>query len=320
MPVENSANLLNASSSRLLPFINALPDAVVIVDNEHRIVLVNAHAGEMFGHPAEILEGSDLAMIIPQLYQASHRERVNAYFKNPIPRPMGAHKRFYGVRADGSEIPVDIMINTIILDGALVAMALVRDVTYQRALEDRLIRESLTDEMTGFFNRKHFINQLNAQHSGFRRSGLPSSVIMFDFDHFKRINDQYGHPAGDIALIETAEMIRNELRPLDVACRIGGEEFAIILPNTQLQSATIFAERIRQKIEDMKFSFEGITFQATVTMSVASFLASDESYDSLIKRADKALYIGKAAGRNCVATQEALEQPREQPSTNRPHQ
>lgn len=309
MPAEKKLDQLITTSSRLLPFIDALPDAVVIVDSNHKIALVNSPAGEMFGHPVDILKGSDLSIIIPKLHLDAHRQRVSGYFQNPTPRPMGANKKFCGVHADGTEIPVDIMINTIVLDGVQVAMALVRDVSYQRELEERLIRESVTDEMTGFFNRKHFNNQLKAQHSGFIRSGLHSSVILFDFDHFKSINDQYGHAAGDIVLIDTAKMIKEELRPLDVACRIGGEEFAVILPGTPILNATRLAERIRQKIEAMEFQLEDTAFHTTVTMSVASFLSSDQSYDSLVRRADKALYSGKAAGRNRVASQDSLAQP-----------
>ena len=309
MPAEKSADQLTTSSARLLPFIDALPDAVVIVDMDHKIVLANCRTGEIFGYPVDTLRGSDLSIIIPEAHRDAHRQRVSDYLQDPAPRPMGANKHFSGVRADGKEIPVDIMINTLVLDEALVAMALVRDVSYQRQLEERLVRESLTDEMTGFFNRKHFNNQLKAHCSGFKRSGVPCSVIMFDFDRFKSINDEHGHAAGDIVLIDTAKTIKGELRPLDVACRIGGEEFAIILPDVTLQSAMHLAERIRQKIAALEFKLEGTVFHATVTMSVASFQPSDTSYDSLVRRADKALYAGKAAGRNCVISQETLAEP-----------
>lgn len=306
MPPQKNTNELITTSENLLPFIESLPDAVVIVNTNHEIALVNSQAGQMFGYPANTLKGSDLTMIIPELHRDTHRHNVDTYFQKPVHRPMGAQKRFSGVRADGTEVPVDIMINIITLDGVRVAMALLRDVTYQRELEDRLTLESLTDEMTGFYNRKHFNARLEAQHSGFVRSGLPTSVIMFDFDHFKRINDQYGHAGGDLVLIDAARMVQKELRPLDVGCRIGGEEFAIILPNTQLQSAVTFAERIRQLIEAMTFTLDDVSFHATVTMGVASFASTDTSYDSLMKRADEALYVGKVTGRNCVVSQDAL--------------
>ncbi|PPI80437.1 sensor domain-containing diguanylate cyclase [Marinobacter flavimaris] len=311
MLAKQIADQFTTTTSSLLPFIDALPDSAIIVDGDHRIVLVNSRAGEMFGYSAENLKDSDLSIIIPKLHRNAHRQLVSNFFQSPMPRPMDVNKRFCGMRADGTEVPVDIMINTIILDGIRVAMALVRDVSYQRELEERLIRESLTDGMTGFFNRKHFINQLKAQHSGFTRSGVPSSVILFDFDHFKSINDQHGHAAGDIVLIDTAKMIKEKLRPLDIACRIGGEEFAVILPDTPIQNAKHLAERIRREIEAIEFRLEDTVFHATVTMSVASFFPSDKSYDSLVRRADKALYAGKAAGRNCVASQDSLAQPSE---------
>ncbi|MBJ6138844.1 sensor domain-containing diguanylate cyclase [Marinobacter litoralis] len=306
MTAINNNTPLTTTSGNLLPFIESLPDAVVIVDQNHKIVLVNALAGSMFGYAVDELKGSDLSTIIPMPLRNAHRKHVNGYFKKPVLRPMGEEKRFSGVRSNGQEVPVDIMINTIVLDGAKVAMALVRDVTYQRELEARLTLESLTDEMTGFYNRKHFKTQLNAQLSGYVRWGLPTSVIMFDLDHFKKINDQYGHAAGDLVLTTTAKLVRGELRPLDVGCRIGGEEFAIVLPNTNLEDAETLAERIRLMIEETEFELDQVSFKATATMGVATFLPTDDSYDLLMKRADNVLYMGKAAGRNCTLSQNAL--------------
>lgn len=306
MPGKECANLLVTTSQGLLPFIESLPDAVVIANADHKIVLVNSRAGEMFGYPVDALEGADLKMLIPVHLQDGHKRNVKGYFRGPHARPMGAGGRFSGLRADGTEVPVDIMINSIMLDGVRVAMALVRDVTYQRELEDRLTLESLTDEMTGFYNRKHFKAQLRAQFSAYARSGLPASVVMYDFDRFKVVNDQYGHAAGDRVLVDAAKLIHEELRPMDVACRVGGEEFAIILPNTKLQDAVTFAERIRKRIEQVEFRLDGITFQSTITVGVASFTPADTSYDSLMRRADNALYAGKAAGRNCVISQDSL--------------
>lgn len=304
MHSQTSTQKLNTTSRDLLPFIESLPDAVIIVDPEHKIVLINTHASDMFGYPTDSLEGLDLQAIIPATHRHVHKKRVDQYFRSPNTKAMSVQKRFSGLRADGTEIPVEIMLNTIVLDGATAAMAVVRDVSYQRELEDRLIQESLTDEMTGLYNRKHFKAQLEAQHSGFIRSALPSSLILFDFDHFKNINDEYGHAAGDTVLIKAAKVVQGELRPLDIGCRIGGEEFAIILPNTQLRDAVTLAERIRDRIEKTEFRLDDSTCRITVTMGVASFTPSDQSYDSLMKRADKLLYAGKAAGRNCIISQE----------------
>lgn len=306
MPVQKNVNMLITTSQGLLPFIESLPDAVIIADADHKIVLVNARAGEMFGYSADALAGSDLKMLIPEHHRNAHRMNVKGYFRAPHARPMGEGRRFSGLRADGTEVPVDIMINAIMLDGVRVAMALVRDVTYQRELEDRLTLESLTDEMTGFYNRKHFKAQLKAQFSAFVRSGIPASIVMFDFDNFKVINDQYGHAGGDRVLIDAAKLIMEDLRPSDVACRVGGEEFAIILPNAQLQEAVAFGERVRRLIETVCFKLDGVTFHSTITVGVASFTSTDKSYDSLMKRADNALYAGKAAGRNCVISQDSL--------------
>lgn len=298
--------MLVTTSQGLLPFIESLPDDVVIVNTDHRIVLVNARAGQMFGHAVEVLQGSDLNIVIPQRHRDAHEQNTAGYFQGPHARPMGAGKRFSGLRADGTEVPVDIMINAIVLDGERVAMALIRDVTYQRKLEDRLRLESLTDGMTGFYNRKHFQVQLTAQFSEFLRSGLSASLILYDFDHFKVINDQYGHAAGDKVLIDTAQLILETVRSQDIACRIGGEEFAIIMPNTRLEEAVTLGERVCRLIEAVRFKLDGVVFHVSVTVGVASFVSTDQSYESLIKRADGCLYLGKAAGRNCVISQDSL--------------
>ena len=146
------------------------------------------------------------------------------------------------------------------------------------------------DPLTGLFNRRYVLTRLQGLISGARRHGRPLSVAMIDVDHFKRINDSYGHDAGDAALVELTSALRDRLRAEDELGRLGGEEFLALLPDTPAQAAASVAEDLRAAVEDLT---------ATVSVGWATW-DGDEDADGLIKRADMALYQAKDAGRNAV--------------------
>ncbi|AMQ90664.1 sensor domain-containing diguanylate cyclase [Marinobacter sp. LQ44] len=298
--------MFDTTPDNLHPFINALQDPVLIVDSKLKIVLANTGACEMFGYPRGQLVGSDLTLLIPERHREAHETYVQDYLHDPLVRPMGAGGYYTGLLSDGSELPVDIMISPIRLDGRRAALAIVRDISYQRKLEERLLRDSLTDEMTEFYNRKHFQSQLKSQFSNFKRSGMPASLLLFDFDHFKTVNDLFGHAAGDRVLIECSAAIRDSLRPSDIGFRIGGEEFAIILPNTLLTEAVSIGKRLCGLISASKIACEDDELRVSVTVGVATLDASDHSVETLFRRADQALYAGKQTGRNRVVSQDMI--------------
>lgn len=156
-----------------------------------------------------------------------------------------------------------------------------------------------TDPLTGLFNRRAMDQELHAQ--WMRQGNPPLSVLMLDIDHFKRINDTYGHPNGDKVIREVAETLRRCLRAEDTAFRYGGEEFMVLLPNTPLEGALNVAESIRDRVAALQMSLpEDAPLQCTVSLGVACREASDDR-DSLCRRADRALYQAKHQGRNRVA-------------------
>lgn len=156
-----------------------------------------------------------------------------------------------------------------------------------------------TDPLTGLANRRAFSDALERQIAEWRRKSVPFSVIVMDVDHFKRINDQYGHPAGDAVLRRIGELLGGTLRRMDTLARIGGEEFAAILPGTPGLDACCAAEHCRSAVASQWLSHRDLQLRVTISLGIAEMDSSSDA-EGLIVRADRALYAAKQAGRNCV--------------------
>jgi diguanylate cyclase (GGDEF)-like protein len=165
-------------------------------------------------------------------------------------------------------------------------------------LVDLLAQQAMIDSLTGLFNRAHFEQRLEAEVSLARRAGTNLSCLMIDVDHFKNVNDQFGHSAGDLVLRSLAQVLKDSCRTEDIAHRLGGEEFVALLPNTAAANATILAERLRQALANMRVTFRGTVIQTTCSIGVADLTTSGE--DGILHAADQALYRAKNNGRNQV--------------------
>ena len=141
------------------------------------------------------------------------------------------------------------------------------------------------------------LRQDYARHLRYERN---AALVMFDIDHFKKINDSHGHQAGDAVIQQTAELVRQCMRDADIAGRYGGEEFVVLLPDTDSEGAVTFAERLRQTIEAHESIYDGHSIRITVSLGIADLSQPTSGYAQLIERADNALYSSKAAGRNQV--------------------
>lgn len=169
----------------------------------------------------------------------------------------------------------------------------------------RKLRELATrDVLTGLFNRRHLKDLTLMEIVRARLAGEPLSLVLADIDDFKRINDSYGHEAGDLVLTRASELFRSACRAQDIIARWGGEEFLFVLPNTGPEGAVTFAERLCTLIGEMTVEHAGRTISFTLSMGVA-ILAEGENLDVAIRRADNALYLSKAEGRNRVTLAEA---------------
>ncbi|TKB01124.1 GGDEF domain-containing protein [Alteromonas portus] len=169
-------------------------------------------------------------------------------------------------------------------------------------VNQELERLNAIDPLTGAHNRRHFDKRLRSEGRRSRREQTPLSLIILDVDHFKKINDEYGHDGGDACLIHVTNVFQKLIhRPTDDLCRIGGEEFAIILPNTDLDGAYHVAEKIRHCLQGSPLEYEGETIMLTASAGVSTtIIANEEQAQSLFKFADECLYEAKASGRNTV--------------------
>jgi two-component system, cell cycle response regulator len=181
----------------------------------------------------------------------------------------------------------------------------------RKRLQDRLndnyqrsLALALTDELTGLYNRRYLLAHLDELVARVTRDGLEAAVLLFDIDHFKRVNDTYGHAAGDDVLRELAARATNTVRSVDLVARLGGEEFVVVMPETGPAIANAVAERLRQAVANEPFAIRASDDRLPITVSigVASAAAAGDDRDRLLTRADDALYRAKADGRNRIVS------------------
>jgi diguanylate cyclase (GGDEF)-like protein len=184
--------------------------------------------------------------------------------------------------------------------GVWIWSGFMQDITSRKDLELNLVELSQTDDLTGLTNRRHFFDQAEATLALSKRYQHSFSVLMLDIDHFKRINDQFGHAAGDTVLRKFAQVMQALVRRTDLTSRLGGEEFAILLPESRVPDAMTLAERIRTRIAAEPFRYETEQFAVTVSIGVANYRPNDEKFERILARADQALYRAKSLGRNRI--------------------
>lgn len=175
-------------------------------------------------------------------------------------------------------------------------------------LETELKRIAATDPLTGLYNRRRYEELFRQELRRIDRYGGTISLLVMDLDHFKHINDTYGHATGDRVLKDAADLFLRQLREVDIVGRLGGEEFIVLLPDIGKSEAAVVAERLRGKIGDLRFYANNETFRVTATIGIAQFETGDRGIEDLIVRADDALYRGKAGGRNRVVSASVRQQ------------
>jgi diguanylate cyclase (GGDEF)-like protein/PAS domain S-box-containing protein len=288
--------------------VEQLRDGIVVLDRSDRIVDINPAAQKVVGCSTDVL-GKD-AFILSQYWEElalalgltrSTKEEGELYNNSSgvtLSRTFGGEERFFRIQLGQIQ-------NKKALTGRLITLS---DITEENLLLKKIETMARTDEMTSLYNRRYFTALAEQEISRGRRYREPFSFVMFDLDHFKRINDTLGHPVGDAVIVRFAEILRETLREADIVGRVGGEEFAVVMPETPIELAKQVCERIREKVEETKvpLSQGEVTFTVSAGITELSqryLIPAEEersALDVLFDRADKALYEAKIRGRNRV--------------------
>ena len=211
------------------------------------------------------------------------------------------------VRRDGQVIDISISSHALYDHAGNFAgvEGIYRDVTQRKNLERELQRLATTDMLTGIANRRAFLETAESAYAHSCHSGEPLTLLMLDLDHFKAINDRYGHLEGDRALVAFAQAVKSQLRASDAVGRLGGEEFGVLLPLTTLAEGLEAAHRILQSVRALQLSDDtGQAYRITTSLGVGAFRQNDRSLRDMLDRADQALYLAKHRGRDQIASLE----------------
>lgn len=274
--------------------LDRLSEGITIIDAEDKLVLFNTQAAEYLSIE---MNSIGVGIVLSDLINSDTGEKgvdPGSLLMQQLDASREGKPQFFEREIGDGKI-LSVRANPIPGGGVI---TLYTDITERKAFEKRLIDMATRDELTGLINRREFFTLAAHEEERAKREGHVVSVMMVDADYFKKVNDTYGHAAGDDVLRDLADNCRNIFRKTDVVGRYGGEEFAVMLPGAEERMAKIIAERLRSSIEasTVKSGDDEINYTVSIGISCAS--GKDVRIEELLDRADRALYTAKADGRN----------------------
>jgi len=292
----------------LQAMMKALPDPVFVITERGYYLEIAGGRDPSYYHDGSDLKGMTLHQVLPedkadwflgqirQTLEQGGLRTVQYSLAGSDVKVLDAQPGPDGdIRFEGRIQPLPLT-----LWGERAVVWAARNITHQYELETKLQELSETDPLTGIFNRRKFLEQLGQCFRKYKRYNRPASLVIFDIDHFKRINDAFGHSVGDDVLCRLTRECAAKLREVDSLYRIGGEEFAVILPETETEDACRQAERLRRISEQLKVGSEQTAAEISISAGVSELLETDVSIEDVMRRADAVLYEAKGKGRNRV--------------------
>jgi len=268
------------------------PDAIVVVDREGCILEANPQIESLFGYACSELLGSPMEILIPERFRPVHATHLSDYCNQPRMRPMGTGRELYGRRKDGSEFPVDIMLGPVEATKGRLVLGVIRDITERKRLEEEMRQLVLSDPLTGLGNYRRLQEAFETETKWFQRTSRSAALLLLDADGLKKINDAHGHLVGSRALCRLADALRAECRAIDTAVRHGGDEFAVILPDTNAEGGRSLACRIANRLAN-----DGEDPPVSFSYGVGVYPHDGKTLDQLLTAADRALYDMKKSKR-----------------------
>ena len=302
----------------LLDIIHSIDVGVVVLDRDYRIKVWNAFMENHSGFAPDSVHDKNLFTIFPEIPQDWLKRKIesvlalgNRTFTIWEQRPYLVKFRTYQpitgtephMYQNVSFIPLASATGTV--EHVCVIIYDVTDVASNKrglqAANETLQQLSRTDRLTQLYNRGYWEECLEREFHRHKRYGTMASLVMFDIDHFKKVNDTYGHQVGDKVIQLVSALLKKNLRNTDVGGRYGGEEFGVILPDTEVEGARIYAERLREAAQAISFMAGSQEVRFTISLGIADLTIPTPTYKQWIEHADKALYDSKHAGRNRVS-------------------
>ncbi len=298
--MEQAAAGEDENAQRFRELVEKAPLGIVLTDIDHNILYVNQRFVELSGYDMAEVPNIDAwwRLACPSedyRLQSMKLWQRNVQMSHQSGRDINPFERRIACRDQSARV-----IEFRYMPMGTHGVTIVTDITDRKRLEEELTVMATSDPLTGAMNRRKFMEVMNYEFERYRRYGRDFSILMLDIDHFKKVNDIYGHQGGDEVLKALTRMCRDALRNCDHVCRLGGEEFALILPETGREGAIDVAERVRLGLGTTPVQTPEASICYTVSIGVSWAEIGDDAIDKILKRADAALYDAKREGRNRV--------------------
>jgi len=287
---------LSLSEERFRALAELASDGIITADRDGRITFLNRSAAQMFGHAEGALLGRSFLGLMPERFTRDSVGELADFDPNRASNMVGKTIELVGKRCDASEFPVELSVSSWTVGDERFFTAIVRDISYRKELEQSVLKLARTDHLTCLLSRRAGEEAIARELDRAVRYSRALSFVLLDVDHFKRINDSAGHAGGDSVLRRIGEIVTERVRVTDVAIRWGGEEFLIVLPETDLVGAQDLGDALRGLVEAAAFE---VVAQVTLSVGVAQ-RTPGELAEQTIARADARLYAAKSGGRNRV--------------------
>lgn len=277
-------------------FFDHAREGIIVLDQDGRVTRANAAVEQLFDYAKGAMSGVFLSQMLPGF--SMNMFRPMGRDARPLISSSSLHK-VSATKRDGTPIFLEVSLGIIHSEDDSFYTASFLEVNQPSQELEEIRRQAQTDDLTGLMNRRYFRQQAEQELRRTARHPHPMTMMMLDIDHFKQVNDTYGHPVGDIVLRKVAAQLQQSMREQDLLCRWGGEEFLLLLPDSDMNAALILAERMRRSVEAL--SFEEVPGGITISIGVTDVDATRPLKEAT-QKADKKLYKAKALGRNRICS------------------
>ncbi|MBT3093846.1 MAG: sensor domain-containing diguanylate cyclase [Candidatus Thiodiazotropha endolucinida] len=299
----NVERQLKKSEARFKSIAMATREGIIIVDREARILFWNPAAEKILGYTAaDVTDRNIHELLVPERLRSNASEHFSRFVDEYGKEFESWTKQFPAVRKNGEETILELTVSPFESLNGWQALGSFRDIAHQKLEEERLKFLASHDPMTGLYNRRGLAERFAQDLKRAKRYRRNITLLLLDVDNLKKINDTFGHHIGDEVLHRISEIIEYAVRDVDYVSRFGGDEFIVVLGETQLDQATTTAERIRKRAaKEIHSMDDGQEISSTVSIGVSMFPDHGHDLDSLVDAADSALYRAKKKGRNAIS-------------------